>query len=69
MSDEKKREIAKKGGMAAQASGKAHSWTFLEAQAAGRKGGKTSRRGKVKQSPEKVAAFNARIAEELAGGE
>ena len=44
MSNEKKREIASKGGKAAHAMGTAHTWTSQEAQAAGRKGGAISRR-------------------------
>ncbi len=44
MSDEKKREIASRGGKAAHALGRAHTWTSEEAQAAGRKGGSISRR-------------------------
>ncbi len=44
MSQEKKREIASKGGKAAHAMGTAHKWTSEEAQAAGRKGGSISRR-------------------------
>ena len=44
MSPEKRREIASKGGKAAQALGTAHKWTTEEAQAAGRKGGLISRR-------------------------
>lgn len=44
MSPEKKREIASLGGKAAHALGTAHKWTSEEAQAAGRKGGKISRR-------------------------
>ncbi|HEY7428869.1 MAG TPA: KGG domain-containing protein [Gemmataceae bacterium] len=40
MDPEKQREIAKKGGKAAQRKGKAHKWTRDEAVEAGRKGGK-----------------------------
>lgn len=43
-SDEKKREIARKGGKAAHALKRAHTWTREEAQAAGRKGGRISRK-------------------------
>jgi general stress protein YciG len=39
MSSERQREIARKGGKAAHARGKAHEFTREEAQAAGRKGG------------------------------
>jgi uncharacterized protein len=39
MDDEKKREIASKGGKAAHASGNAHEFTSQEAREAGRKGG------------------------------
>jgi uncharacterized protein len=44
MSQEKKREIASKGGKTAHALGLAHTWTSDEAKAAGRKGGSISRR-------------------------
>jgi len=44
MSQEKKREIASKGGKAAHAMGTAHKWTSEEAQAAGLKGSSISRR-------------------------
>lgn len=42
----KQREIASKGGKAAQAAGTAHQWNSAEAAAAGRKGGLVSRGGK-----------------------
>ena len=41
LSPEKRREIARKGGIAAHASGKAHEFTPEEAREAGRKGGLT----------------------------
>jgi general stress protein YciG len=44
MNPEKQREIASKGGFAAQAKGNAHKWTKEEAQAAGRKGGTAKKR-------------------------
>lgn len=44
MGPEQKREIASKGGKAAHKAGTAHKWTSEEAQEAGRKGGKISRR-------------------------
>lgn len=40
----KQREIARKGGKAAHAKGRAHEWTSDEARAAGRKGGMASKR-------------------------
>ena len=46
MDPDKQREIASKGGKAAQRKGKAHKWTREEAQAAGRKGGSIRRRSK-----------------------
>lgn len=46
MTPEKKRDIASKGGKSAHALGVAHQWTSEEAQAAGRKGGTLSRRGR-----------------------
>lgn len=39
MSPERRREIARKGGFAAQAKGVAHRWDSIEASIAGRKGG------------------------------
>ena len=39
MSNEKRREIAGKGGRAAHALGTAHEWSSAEARRAGRKGG------------------------------
>lgn len=45
MTREKRREIARKGGIAAHQQGTAHQWTSEEAQIAGRKGGAVSRRG------------------------
>lgn len=44
MDKEKQREIARRGGKAAQAKG-AHRWTSEEARAAGKKGGKAAHRG------------------------
>lgn len=44
MSPEQRREIASKGGKAAQALGTAHRFTSAEASAAGRVGGSRSRR-------------------------
>ena len=41
MDPEKQREIARLGGRAAHAQGKAHEFTSEEAKAAGRKGGET----------------------------
>lgn len=42
MSEQKRREIAAKGGRAAQATGKTHRWTRAEAVEAGRRGGKAA---------------------------
>lgn len=47
MSPEKQREIASKGGRAAQRQGVAHQWTREEAQAAGRKGGEATSRDRA----------------------
>ncbi len=41
MDEEKQREIARKGGQAAHAKGRAHEFTAEEAREAGRKGGQT----------------------------
>lgn len=46
MDPEKQRAIASKGGRRAHEIGKGHEWTPEEAAAAGRKGGKASRRGR-----------------------
>ncbi len=43
---ERRREIARKGGKRAHELGRAHTWDFKEAQEAGRKGGRVSRRKK-----------------------
>lgn len=51
MTPEKRRKIASQGGKASHASGRAHTWTSEEAQEAGRKGGRKSRRGKALQTP------------------
>ncbi len=54
MTEEKKREVASKGGKAAHTPtpghprGPGHKWTSEEAQNAGRKGGSISRRGPKK---------------------
>jgi len=61
MSAEKRREIARKGGIAAHAMGRAHKWTHETAQAAGRKGGTISRRRKRDLSPEEAAALRAMV--------
>jgi general stress protein YciG len=43
MSQERRREVAARGGKNAHAYGHAHKWTSEEARAAGRKGGRISR--------------------------
>ncbi len=50
MSIEKRRAIASMGGKAAHAKGTAYEWSSEQAAAAGRKGGKISRRGAAKKS-------------------
>jgi uncharacterized protein len=45
MDTDKQREIAKRGGKAAQMNGVAHKWTVSEAQIAGKKGGELSKGG------------------------
>jgi len=47
MTPEQKREIASKGGKQSHLLGKAHKWTSEEAQAAGHKGGRRSKRTKT----------------------
>lgn len=44
MSEDKRKEISSMGGKAAHKAGTAHKWTSEEAQEAGKKGGKVSRR-------------------------
>lgn len=48
MDPDKQREISRKGGKVAHASGVGHEWTPEEARAAGRKGGLVSRGGRKK---------------------
>lgn len=52
MDPEKQREIARKGGKAAHAKGRAHEFTPEEARAAGSKGGES-----VSRNPEHMAAI------------
>jgi len=49
MTPERLREVASMGGVTAHKLGTAHTWTSEEARAAGRKGGRRSRRGKAPQ--------------------
>ena len=57
MDRNKLREIASKGGKAAQQKGTAHEWTSEEAREAGRKGGMAShRRKQEQQQPSSTAA-------------
>jgi uncharacterized protein len=49
MSDEKKREVASKGGKSANAKGVCHKWNHEEAVAAGRIGGKVHTKRKAKE--------------------
>lgn len=56
MSVADRKEVAREGGIAAHAQGKAHEWTSDEARAAGRKGGMASRGGKGKLPAETPAA-------------
>jgi general stress protein YciG len=44
MSPDRRREVARAGGRAAQARGSAHRWTSDEARAAGKKGGRIASR-------------------------
>lgn len=64
MTKEQRTEAARKGGRAAHAMGTAHKWTSEEAQAAGRKGGSISRRGK-RTSAEQIAEIHARIVQQI----
>ena len=52
MSPEQQRRIASEGGRASHESGKGHRFSTEEARAAGKKGGKISRRGPKKASPD-----------------
>ena len=71
MDPEKRREIARRGGLAAQASGKAHRYTPEEAREAGRKGGiklsadrahmaRIGRKGGLNQDPKRLAEIGAK---------
>lgn len=51
MSPERRSEIARMGGLAAQASGKAHKWTSEEAKAVGAKGGRSPKRTRRLSAP------------------
>ena len=68
MSAEKQREIASKGGRAAQEKGTAHEWTADEARNAGRKGGQVSRggRGRLVMPTADPAAAPAAPAKDIA---
>jgi uncharacterized protein len=57
MLPEKQREIASKGGHAAQEKGTAHRWTADEARNAGRKGGQVSRGGRGQLVPKDEPAL------------
>ncbi len=69
MSPDRRREIASLGGHCAQECGRAHTWSSEEAQAAGRKGGTKSRRGKRDVSNQEYAALRSRIAGPIEDGE
>ncbi len=69
MSPDRRREIASLGGRSVQARGRAQKWSSEEAQAAGRKGGTKSRRGKRDVSNEEYAALRSRIARQMEDGE
>lgn len=49
LSLERRRELARRGGVNAHRKGKAHEWTVEEARAAGRVGGLVSRGGRGKE--------------------
>jgi general stress protein YciG len=49
MDPERRREICRKGGKAAHAQGKAHTWTPEEAKLAGSKGGKAAQQLRMKK--------------------
>lgn len=51
MDPAKHREIASKGGKAAHALGRAHEWTRVTAQAAGRKGGSAKKHTPATTTP------------------
>jgi general stress protein YciG len=51
---EKVREMAKKGGKSAHASGRAHEFTVEEARAAGAKGGRATADRRAQATPPKV---------------
>jgi uncharacterized protein len=52
LTEERRREIARMGGKAAQAGGRGHRWSPEEARAAGSKGGKAAQAAKSKANGE-----------------
>jgi general stress protein YciG len=64
MTPEQRSAIASKGGRAAHALGRAHKWSSEEAQAAGRKGGSISRRGRRMTAGE-LTELHARIVQQI----
>ena len=60
MDKERQREIASRGGKAAHAQGKAHTWSSAEARIAGKKGGSVSRGGRGRLPDEPSTARNDR---------
>jgi len=56
MDEEKRREIARKGGQAAHAKGVAHQFTSAEAREAGRKGGEANGRSRRAAAPVEPAS-------------
>jgi general stress protein YciG len=61
MDQEKRREIARKGGQAAHAVGTAHEWTIEEARDAGRKGAMARREHKAPASNASVSTATAQL--------
>ncbi len=63
MDRDRQREIARRGGKAAHAKGRAHEWTREEAREAGRKGGVASQRAKrqddTQQAPWQAGLMSA----------
>src|SRR5438270_4111256 len=67
MDENKKREIARKGGIAAHRKGTAHKFTSEEAREAGRKGGRSAHR-QSQQAPQAPQSNNPAMSPPLPNG-
>jgi len=67
MDPERRRDISKKGGIAAHRKGTAHQWTPITAREAGRKGGLANRSKAPTEKPEDQSDLRAQPREGAAG--